>query len=105
MTERLSDPQFYFLMTVVLALGLAGLITVIVWPLEPRRVDRGGFIVADRCGNEDLANCSSSEMPSGETWTAAGRLVRHSRGGGTPGEGAQVAAPPSALSSFFRRAL
>lgn len=61
MTERLSDPQFYLLMSVILALGIAGLLTVIVWPLEPRRVDRGGFSapggfpVFKETRNEDLA--------------------------------------------------
>lgn len=43
LTERLSDPQFYSLMTMALLIGFAGLITVIVWPLDKKPVDRGGF--------------------------------------------------------------
>jgi hypothetical protein len=43
LTERLADPQFYSLMIVILALGLAGLMTVIVWPMDEMPVDRGGF--------------------------------------------------------------
>lgn len=43
LTEQLTDPQFYSLMIVILALGLAGLITVSVWPLDEMAVDRGGF--------------------------------------------------------------
>jgi hypothetical protein len=43
LTERLSDPQFYSLMTMALLIGFAGLIAVIVWPLDEKPVDRGGF--------------------------------------------------------------
>ncbi|GEC52233.1 hypothetical protein ABIF38_006395 [Bradyrhizobium japonicum] len=42
-TERLSDPQLYTLMGVFLGLGIAGLISVICWPLRdwPRDVGVG----------------------------------------------------------------
>jgi hypothetical protein len=43
LTEQLSDLQLYSMMIGILALGLAGLITVIVWPLDEMPVDRGGF--------------------------------------------------------------
>ena len=43
LTEQLSDLQFYSMMIGVLALALAGLITVIVWPLWEMPVDSGGF--------------------------------------------------------------
>jgi len=44
LTEQLSDLQLYSMMIGILALGLAGLITVIVWPLDEKRpFDRGGF--------------------------------------------------------------
>jgi hypothetical protein len=41
--ERLSELQFYELMTAILALGFAGLLAVILWPLRAESVDRGGF--------------------------------------------------------------
>jgi len=43
LTEQLSDLQFYSMMIGILAVGFAGLITVIVWPLQEMLVDRGGF--------------------------------------------------------------
>jgi hypothetical protein len=43
LTERLSDPQFYSLMTAILALALAVAIAVTAWPLDRMPVDRGGF--------------------------------------------------------------
>lgn len=43
MTEALSDPEFYSLMIGILAVGFAGLLTVILWPLRLAPTDRGGF--------------------------------------------------------------
>jgi hypothetical protein len=41
LTERLSDPQFYSLMTMALLIGFAGMIAA--WPVGKRPLDRGGF--------------------------------------------------------------
>jgi hypothetical protein len=43
LTERLSDPQFYSLMTMALLIGFAGMIAVVAWPVGKRPLDRGGF--------------------------------------------------------------
>jgi hypothetical protein len=34
-TDQLTDVEFYALMTGILALALAGLLLVIVWPIKP----------------------------------------------------------------------
>jgi len=43
-TERLSDPQLYTLMSIFLGLGLAAVLSAIAWPKQDAQVDIGaGF--------------------------------------------------------------
>lgn len=106
MTDHLSDTQLCLLFLGIMAMGLAGLMTVIVWPIDAPRVDRGGgfyvadddVIVATRCGNEDLKNCRPLGLPSG------GR--REGDGGAGPACKRLAAVPRlAAHSDFLGRAL
>ena len=76
------------LIALLVALAASLFAAIVGVMLRPRPQD-GGFQVATRDAHEDLRNCHSRGLPSGEAGTVAGRMY---------------AVPPS-FRAFFRRAL